>query len=61
MSTVKHLEEQVNKLSQHVSRLQTSNSELRDELLVVKKNYNVLVKEMSTRLEVIQKKFRNEK
>jgi peptidoglycan hydrolase CwlO-like protein len=57
MATVKQLEEQVSKLSENVSRLQTSNSELRDELVVVKNNYNTLVQEMSTRLEVIHNRF----
>ena len=57
MATVKQLEAQVNKLSENVARLQTSNSELRDELVVVKNNYNTLVQEMSTRLEVIHNRF----
>ena len=60
MATVKQLEAQVNKLSENVARLQTSNSELRDELVVVKNNYNTLVQEMSTRLEVIHNRFQSQ-
>ena len=57
MATVKDLEEQVNKLNARMTRLQTSNSELKDELVVMKKNYSVLVKEVSERLEAIHTRF----
>jgi len=60
MATVKQLEEQVTQLSERVTRLQSSNSELRDELVVIKNNYNTLVKEMSARLEVIHNRFRSQ-
>jgi len=57
MATNKQLETQVNTLSERVSRLQTSNSELRDELVVLKGNYTTLVNEMSQRLEAIHNTF----
>ena len=59
MATIKQLEEQVTNLSERVGRLQTSNSNLKDEIHVLKHNYSVLVKEMSRRLEAIHGRFRN--
>ena len=61
MATNKQLETQVNTLSERVNRLQSSNSELRDELVVLKGNYTTLVNEMSQRLEVIHKTFQAKK
>ncbi len=61
MATNKELEVQVKQLNQKVTRLQTSNSQLRDELVVIKGHYTKLVNEMSERLEVIHKTFRNKK
>ena len=61
MATNKQLETQVNSLSERVSRLQASNSELRDELVVIKSNYTTLVKEMSQRLELIHNTFQAKK
>lgn len=59
MATNKQLETQVNTLTERVTRLQTSNSELRDELTILKHNYSKLVTDMSTRLEVIHNTFQN--
>ena len=61
MATNKQLETQVNTLSERVTRLQTSNSELRDELVVIKNNYTTLVDEMSQRLEAIHDTFQTKK
>ena len=61
MATNKQLETQVNTLSERVTRLQTSNSELRDELVVLKGNYTTLVNEMSQRLEAIHNTFQAKK
>ena len=61
MATNKQLETQVNTLSERVTRLQTSNSELRDELVVIKSNYTTLVNEMSQRLELIHNTFQAKK
>jgi len=60
-TTDKQLETRVNALSERVTRLQTSNSELRDELVIIKNNYTTLVKEMSQRLEVIHNTFQPKK
>lgn len=60
MATNKELEKQVKTLSERLSRVQSSNSQLRDELVVLKSNYNNLVSELSERLEAIQKAFRAE-
>ena len=60
-TTNKQLETQVNTLSERVNRLQTSNSELRDELAMVKNNYTTLVNEMSQRLETIHNTFQAKK
>jgi predicted nuclease with TOPRIM domain len=58
MATNKQLEAQVNTLTERVARLSSSNSELRDEMVVLKNNYSKLVNEMSQRLEVIHNTFR---
>ena len=60
-TTNKQLETQVNTLSELVTRLQASNSELRDELVVIKNNYTTLVSEMSQRLETIHNTFQTKK
>ena len=59
MATVKQLEERVNQLSERIAYLHSSHSDLRDELVVVKNNYNTLVKEMSSRLEIIHNRFQS--
>jgi cell division septum initiation protein DivIVA len=60
MTTNIELKALVNKLKEDLVRLQTSNSDLRDEVHMLKNNYSTLVEEMSTRLEVIHKKFRSQ-
>lgn len=57
MVTNKELEVLVQDLSKQVNRLQVSNSELRDEVVVLKNNYTKLVNELTTRLEVIHNRF----
>lgn len=59
MATNKQLETQVNTLTERVTRLQTSNSELRDELVILKGNYSKLINDLSQRLEVIHNRFRS--
>ncbi len=58
MATNKELQVKIVNLNERVARLQASNSELRDEMLVLKNNYTTLVKEVSERLEVIHNRFR---
>ena len=43
MATVKELESQLEKINARLSRMQASNSELRDEIVTLKHNYGVLV------------------
>ena len=45
MATNNELATQVKSLSERVLRLQASNSDLRDEVALLKNNYDVLVKE----------------
>ncbi len=59
MSTNKELESQVEELSKAVSQLQSTSSDIRDELVVLKNNYTKLVSELSTRLEVIHNRFQS--
>lgn len=60
MATNKQLETQVTRLNETVTRLQSSNSELRDELVILKNNYSQLVQELSRKLEVIDGRFRGQ-
>ena len=57
MATNKELENQVNELKNRVTAVNKSNSVLADEVANLKSNYNQLVKEVSTRLEVIHNKI----
>jgi len=57
MSTDKELEQKVTKLTEDVQQLQHSNSDMRDEIAILKNNYTTLVSEISTRLEVIHTRF----
>mgnify|MGYP001374064890 CR=1 FL=1 len=59
MATNKELEILVKKLDERLNRVQRTNSELRDELIILKNNYSTLVKEMSVRLEVIHNRFQS--
>ena len=58
MATNKQLETQVTSLNESVTKLQNQNSQLRDEIYVLKNNYTQLVKELSQKLEVIDTRFR---
>lgn len=58
MATNKQLEAQVVTLKEAVTRLQASNSNLRDEMVALKNNYSLLVKQLSHKLEVIDTRFR---
>ena len=57
MATNKELEKQVNSLQKQVSRLNVANSQLLDEVAILKNNYTTLVKEVSKRFEVVQERF----
>ena len=59
MATNKELEILVKKLDERLNRVQRTNSELRDELIILKNNYSTLVKEMSVRVEVIHNRFQS--
>jgi len=61
MATNKELEVQVKTLQERVARLTSSNSNLKDELIILKSNYTTLVKQMNARLEAVHNKFRGEK
>ena len=53
MATIKELETQLESVNTRLARVQVSNSELRDEIVVLKNNYGVLVEQVSERLEAI--------
>tara|TARA_Y100000114_G_scaffold106298_1_gene99575 strand:- start:2338 stop:2520 length:183 start_codon:yes stop_codon:yes gene_type:complete len=57
MATNKQLEQQVTALEKRVSKLSATNSQLRDEVMILKNNYTTLVKEVSQRFEAVQKRF----
>ena len=57
MATNKQLEKQVSALERRVTQLSTTNSQLLDEVTILKNNYSNLVKEVSQRFEVVQKRF----
>ena len=59
MATVKDLESQLEKINARLSRMQASNSELRDEIITLKHNYGVLVEQVSERLEAIHTRFQS--
>ena len=59
MATVKELESQLENVNARLTRVQTSNSELRDEIIVLKNNYSVLVEQVSERLEAIHTRFQS--
>jgi len=56
----KVLESQVDTLKERVARLQSSNSNLKDELLILKNNYSQLVNEMNERLEAVHARFQKD-
>ena len=57
MATNKQLEQQVSVLENKVTKLSVSNSELKDEIVILKNNYTTLVNQLSERLEAVQKRF----
>ena len=57
MATIKELESQLENVNTRLARVQVSNSELRDEIVVLKNNYSVLVEQVSERLEAIHTRF----
>jgi len=57
MPTDKKLEQQVEKLTSQVNNLTNSNSQLLDEVAVLKNNYNRLVEDIGARLEVVHEKI----
>ena len=61
MATIKELETQLESVNPRLARVQVSNSELRDEIVVLKNNYGVLVEQVSERLEAIHTRFQGSK
>lgn len=61
MATIKELETQLENVNVRLARVQVSNSELRDEIVVLKSNYGVLVEQVSERLEAIHTRFQGSK
>tara|TARA_R100001129_G_scaffold103066_1_gene70413 strand:+ start:570 stop:749 length:180 start_codon:yes stop_codon:yes gene_type:complete len=57
MATNKQLEQQVIALEKRVSQLSSVNSQLLDEVTILKNNYSDLVTEVSQRFEVVRKRF----
>jgi predicted nuclease with TOPRIM domain len=57
MSTNKELEAQVKQMGERVSKLQSSNSKLKDEILIMQNNYSRLVEQMNARLEAVHDRF----
>ena len=59
MANTKELTEQVNALEKRVAQLTKTNSQLLDEVTVIKNNYTTLVNEIGQRFQAVQKRFRN--
>ena len=57
MATNKQLEKQVAALEKRVSRLTSTNSQLLDEVVILKNNYTTLVTEVAARFEAVAKRF----
>ena len=57
MATNKQLEQQVTALEKRVSQLSSTNSQLLDEVIILKKNYTTLVTEVSERFAAVAKRF----
>lgn len=57
MSTNKELEVKIKQLNERVSKLQSSNSKLKDEILIMQHNYSRLVEQMNERLEAVHSRF----
>ena len=60
MATNKQLSEQVKTLENRVTQLTKTNSQLLDEVAIIKKNYTTLVGEITERFQAVQKRFRGE-
>ena len=62
MANNKDLETWVRDFDARLSNLATTNSQLTDEVVILKKNYNRLVEDMNTRLKVVHENlFRDSK
>lgn len=61
MATIKELESRLEKVNERLAHVQVANSELRDEIVVLKNNYGVLVEQVSERLEAIHTRFQGSK
>ena len=59
MATTKELTEQVTALEKRVAQLSSTNSQLLDEVTILKKNYTTLVTEVSQRFQAVQKRFQS--
>jgi len=57
MATTKELTDQVTALEKRVTQLSKTNSQLLDEVVLLKNNYTTLVTEVSQRFEAVQKRF----
>mgnify|MGYP001341584543 CR=1 FL=1 len=57
MATTKELTDQVTALEKRVTQLTKTNSQLMDEVVLLKNNYTTLVTEVSQRFEAVQKRF----
>jgi uncharacterized protein YoxC len=57
MPTNKELEQQVSVLEHRVTQLKRTNTALRDDVEILKKNYDVLVTQLSERLEAVHNRF----
>ena len=61
MPTNKELENQVEQLEERMRRMQSSNSNMRDELAELKSHYGNLVEGLNTRFESLKDNFLNER
>jgi len=57
MATNKQLEKQVSDLEKRVGQLSMRNSQLLDEVTLLKGNLKILAKDVAARFEVVQKRF----
>jgi predicted nuclease with TOPRIM domain len=60
MPTNKELENQIQQLEERLSRVQASNSRMRDDVSELKLHYDTLVEGLNTRFEDLRENFRNE-
>ena len=57
MATNKELEIKIKECNKRISALASANSQLTDEVYVLKNNYNKLVEDVKSRMETVAKKF----